>query len=73
MEIEQFQKRFGTVAIEKRFINIDQLCEALKIQVTEDVKNGEHRLIGTILYEQGLLTFSQLDEVLEEMRTVTPI
>ena len=45
----------------------------VKIQVTEDVQNGGHKLIGTILYDQGVLTFPQLDEVLQEMRTVSPV
>ena len=41
--------------------------EALAIQVQENVEQEKHRLIGQILLEEGLLTESQIDEVLETM------
>jgi hypothetical protein len=51
----------------------DQVIEALRIQVTEDIDKGEHRLIGRILLEQGLLTLSQIDEVLHSMGKNLPL
>jgi len=33
MAIKQIEKRFGTIAVEKGFITIDELLEALKIEV----------------------------------------
>ncbi len=71
METEQFEKRFGVIAIEKGFITPDQLIEAIKIQVTEDIEEGKHRLIGRILLEQGLITIPQIDEVLESLGKAT--
>jgi hypothetical protein len=37
MTIEVHDKRFGVIAVEKRFITKEQLFEALRIQVEEDL------------------------------------
>jgi hypothetical protein len=50
--------------VEKGLITADQVVEALRIQVSEDLEKGKHRLIGRILLEQGLITLAQIDEVL---------
>ena len=59
--------RFGIVAIDKGFITAEQLIEALRIQVMGDIEQGEHKLIGTILLEMGLVTGEQIDEVVKEL------
>ena len=59
--------RFGTIAVDKGFISSEQLVEALAIQAQENIEQGKHRLIGQILLEQGLLTESKVDEILETM------
>jgi hypothetical protein len=64
MEREHLEKRFGLIAVEKGYVNPDHLIEALKTQVIEDMEKGEHRLIGRILLEQGLLSTAQIDEIL---------
>ena len=46
-----FQKRFGLIAVEKGFITTDQLVEAFKVQVLEEIEKEKHRLIGAILFE----------------------
>jgi hypothetical protein len=63
----QPQKRFGTIAVEKGFITEDQLFLALKIQAKENLEKEKHRLLGQILIEQGLLSISQVEEILEIM------
>ena len=67
MSIERLDKRFGTIAIEKEFIALDHLMEALEIQVTEDLKGIKRRLIGQILLEKGYITNIQINEVLKSM------
>jgi hypothetical protein len=67
MEKERRGIRFGVVAVEKGFITSDQLMEALKIQVEDNLKSAEHRLIGMILMDMGLLTLEQIDEVLQDL------
>ena len=53
--------------MEKGFLTVDQLVAALRIQAIEEIEKGKHRLIGTILFEQGHMTIPQIDEVFEPM------
>jgi len=73
METQSFKKRFGTIAVERGFVTIEQLAEALKTQVMEELEQGKHRLIGTILHDKGFMTFSQLQEVLESLQIMSGI
>ena len=38
METKGFKKRFGTIAFEKGFVTKEQLAEALKTQVMEELE-----------------------------------
>jgi hypothetical protein len=67
MKIVHLDKRFGVIALEKGFVTAEQVVDALKTQVEEDLSLGTHRLIGRILLEKQVLTLSQLDEVLSYM------
>ncbi len=69
MGIDHLEKRFGIIAVEKKFIALGQLFEAMKIQIAEDLSIGTHRLIGKILLEQEDINLSQLEEVLDSMRS----
>ena len=60
-------KRFGVIAVEKGFINLDQLVEAMTVQIQEETKGEKHRLIGQILLSMGYLTSNQIDEVMNTM------
>jgi len=60
-----YVRRFGVVAIEKGFITQDQLNEALKAQVEENVEKHEHRFVGTILFGLSYITREEIIEVLE--------
>jgi hypothetical protein len=64
MTIEVHDKRFGVIAVEKRFITKEQLFEALRVQVEEDLSGKPHTLIGIILMRLGHLSPEQADEVL---------
>ena len=67
MKIEQIDKRFGAIAVEKGFITIDQLMDALEVQVREDLSGIKHRLIGRILYDLGSMNLQQINEVVASM------
>ena len=69
MTIEELDKRFGVIAVEKGFIRIDQLMDALEVQVREELSDIKHRLIGRILFDLGFLTFLQVREVLTTMNS----
>ena len=60
-------KRFGTIGIEKGYINPDQLNKGLEIQNHEDNEFGRHRLIGQILVSKGWLTDEQVQDILDTM------
>ena len=67
MKIEHLDKRFGIIALEKGIVTANQVVDALKTQVEEDLSTGQHRLIGRILLEKEVITLSQLNEVLNIM------
>ena len=73
METQHLDRRFGVSAFEKGFVTADQVIEALRIQVMEDIEKGKHRLIGLILLEQGLITLSQIEDVLASMGKNLPL
>jgi hypothetical protein len=60
-------KRFGAVAIDKGFITLENLIEAMKIQILENLDGSDHRLIGQILWEEGFIDSEQINEVLKSM------
>jgi hypothetical protein len=67
MPVEKLDKRFGTVAMEKGFVEPEHMFEAMKIQILENLEGTEHRLIGQILWEKGYITTEQIDEVVKSM------
>lgn len=73
METEHLEKRFGILAVEKGMVTAEQVINAMRIQIMEDVAKGKHRLIGLILLEQGVLSLGQIDEVLRAMGKNLPI
>ena len=64
-KIEHYEKRFGITAFEKGFITPENLIDALKIQVKEDIALKTHRLIGEILLDLDHMTAVQIQEVLD--------
>ena len=69
MTIEGRDKRFGVIAIDNGFITKDQLVDALRVQVEEDLAGKRpHSLIGVILIRLGHLTREQAEEILLAMR-----
>jgi phosphoglucomutase len=67
MVTKDLAKRFGITAIERGFITPEDVVQVMSIQKTERTNNGRHRYIGKILLDRGLISISQIDEVLESM------
>ena len=59
--------RFGKVAVDMGFITMDQMLNAIEVQVKENIAFGTHRKIGMILLEDRHITLKQIDEVLMVM------
>ena len=58
-------KFFGEIALENRFVNPEQLYEALTQQARSKVEGGQDKLLGQILLELGYITEDQIREVLD--------
>ncbi|MEJ2723473.1 MAG: hypothetical protein P8175_02275 [Deltaproteobacteria bacterium] len=69
--VGDFEKRFGTMAVEKRYVSREQLLEAMRIQVEQDLDGLEHKLIGSILFSMGYMTLEQINDVIDAVRNET--
>jgi len=67
MSESKLDKRFGSVAVDKGFITIENLYEAMKIQILENLSGSVHRPIGQILWEEGYIKTEEIKEVLKTM------
>jgi len=70
MVSQHLKKYFGTIAMEKGLITIDQLVDAVNTQVMEDSNKQKHRLIGSILFEHGHITMPEIDNLLESQKKI---
>jgi hypothetical protein len=63
-------KRFGTIAVRKGLVSAEDVKAAVNEQIDDDINGREHRLLGTILYDNGCITEYQIEVVLVELRTM---
>lgn len=61
-------RRFGMIAVQKGFVTLDQVKKAMDDQLEDDMNGRDHRMLGTILYDNGYISESQIEEVLVELR-----
>ncbi len=59
--------RFGVIAVDKGYINEDNLFEALALQIEENLNDDGHRLIGEILYGLGMMSEKEIEDVVNEL------
>ncbi len=59
--------RFGKIALDKGYITEDQLYEAIRLQVEDDIKGRPHRVLGYILFKMGVMSAKEIDDVLNEL------
>ncbi|GAB4358502.1 MAG: hypothetical protein Kow006_27000 [Gammaproteobacteria bacterium] len=64
---DKYCLRFGQIAVSMGLITKEQLKQALCIQVDDEAAGRAHRLLGTILFDLGLLTTEQIDAVLKRL------
>jgi hypothetical protein len=60
---KKYCPQFGKIAVDMRFVTAEQLTEALAEQAEDSLSNKPHRLIGSILFENGWITRDQIDFV----------
>jgi hypothetical protein len=63
-----FCKRFGAIAVHKKFSSAEQVKTAIMEQLDDDINGREHRLLGSILYDKGWITEDQIQAVLMEIK-----
>ena len=63
--------RFGSIPVQRKMITRKQLAAAMQIQVSDDIQQKPHRLVGEILQDLGHLNKSQVAEVLKEIAAVS--
>ena len=61
-------QRFGAIAVRKGFVSLDDVKSTINEQIDDDINGREHRLLGTILYDNGVITEYQIDVVLQELK-----
>ncbi len=66
-KVAHYEKRFGLIAIEKRFITQEELIHALTTQVREDIEYGTHRLVGELFFDLKIMEKNQIEEVVKEI------
>lgn len=64
-ELEPF--RFGSIAVFRGYVTLQQIQEGLSEQVEDNVHGKPHRLLGTILRARGWITAEQEKSILAEM------
>jgi UDP-glucose 4-epimerase len=65
-ETEAQKEFFGEIAIRMGFVSHEQLDEALRLQKEMDRK-GTHKLLGMLMLTEGMLSNSQLIQILKYM------
>ncbi len=68
---EKYGPRFGQLAVERGMITEQQLQDALCLQIHEELCGKGHRLLGSILFDQDLMSAAQIDEVLNQLFQAT--
>ena len=59
--------RFGSIAVSRKYVTLEQVQQALAIQVEDNVNGGKHLLLGDILLENNWITKEQVESILSEI------
>lgn len=66
-ELGKYSLRFGKVAVERGYLTPEQLHQALREQVEDDLADRPHRVLGAICFDHDWMTAAQVEEVLNSM------
>jgi len=66
-KIDHYERSFGIIAVEKGFITPEDLIEALKVQVNQEIEVGKHRFFGGILPHQDKITARQIARQIDDV------
>jgi len=68
MSIETLQDEFGVIAEQRGFASPTQIMEALEIPVNGNTEKENYRFIASMLYDQGFITKTQINEALDSLK-----
>ncbi len=68
MTLETLQEEFGVMAEQRGFVSPVQIMEALEIPVNGNTKKEKYRFIASILYDQGFITKTHINEALDSLK-----
>lgn len=66
-------KLFGEIALERGFVTVAELYEALTIQARAEAAGEAYRFLGEILTELGYMTEHQVLEVLNVLHATAAV
>ena len=58
---------FGEVALERKYVTVSQLYEALTLQARAEVRNEPYQFLGEILSDLGYMKETEVLEILNEI------
>jgi len=68
MTLETFQEEFVIIAEQRGFASPIQIMEALEIPVNGNTEKENYRFIARMLYDQGFITKTQINEALDSLK-----
>jgi hypothetical protein len=68
MTLETLQEEFSVIAEQRGFVSPGPIMEALEIPVNGNTNKENYRFIANILYEQGFITQTQINEALDSLK-----
>jgi hypothetical protein len=68
--LDDFNHRFGTLAIEMGFVTIEQVLGAIFEQVMDNHYRKWQKKIGSLMIDKGLMTNKQVEEVLKKLNYI---
>jgi hypothetical protein len=69
--LKEYCRRFGKIAVDEGYASPERVKMALEEQVSDDLADKPHRLLGAILFEKSWITPEQIDAVLKKLFTPT--
>jgi hypothetical protein len=64
---KKYSPRFGEIAVDLGFITPEQLKLALSEQSDDDLLRYPHRVIGSIFFDKGWMTYQEIETVLKQL------
>jgi hypothetical protein len=65
--LKNYTHRFGTLSIEMGFVTIEQVLGVIFEQVMDNHYRKQHKKIGRLMIDKGLMSREQVEAVLEKL------